>query len=242
MGTLPALDDKQLLYEALITLGVKLSDEVLEQEVYFIDLLLAKNEVVNLTAIRNKEDALILHTVDALTLLRIDTFKTSKGLKICDLGTGGGIPGIPLALAHAGSYTLVDSVGKKITAVNEFAHELGLHDVEGIHSRFEELPHRVSGFDVCVSRAVDKLSVVLEYMRPLLSAGGYAYILKASPDDTEYADADRVANLLGYTFMGCDEFELPYGYGQRSIFCYRVTTKSKIKLPRRNGEAKHKPL
>ena len=131
------------------------------------ELLLETNKVMNLTAITEPKDVATLHFLDSAALL---TLADLKGKTVVDVGTGAGFPGMPMKILEPSiQLTLLDSLGKRITFLQEVCDNLGLTDVQCVHARAEEFAaeHRQS-FDFAVSRAVANLSVLGELCLCLL--------------------------------------------------------------------------
>lgn len=198
------------------------------------------NEYMNLTRIKDMHEALILHIVDSLTLARDLPFEPERFL---DMGTGAGFPGIPFNILTGCEGVLLDSVGKKVDAVNAFINRLGLEGIHGVHDRLETyaLKER-NGFDIVFARAVGQLNTIIEYGTPFLEDEGYLVLAKANPTKEERAAGNKVAERCGLDLVGCDEFELPEGLGHRAVFLYEKVGEPKIKLPRAVGLAKKSPL
>jgi 16S rRNA (guanine527-N7)-methyltransferase len=121
--------------------------------------------------------------------------------KVADIGSGGGLPGIPLAAVLPNTeVTLFESVGKKVDFLRYVAGELQLENVRVVNSRIEEAAreeaHR-GAYDVCAVRALARLSVVAEYSLPLLRRGGYVVAMKAREDEDERAEGERASAMLG---------------------------------------------
>ena len=139
---------------------LELGDDAAPSLLRFGELLLEKNKVMNLTAITDPEDVVSLHFLDSAALL---TLADLKDKTVVDVGTGAGFPGMPLKILEPSiRMTLLDSLGKRITFLQEVCNELGLQNVQCVHARAEEFAaeHRQS-FDFAVSRAVaDRKSVV----------------------------------------------------------------------------------
>lgn len=238
---------KDQLSRLLPELGVQVSDSTLDLLIDDLLLMLEKNKVINLTSIRDPHDALVLHTLDSLAFLSpLDEYlgKSQKPIRLLDMGTGGGFPGIPLACSRDYDFVLLDSVGKKISACEEFVHKLGLENrVSCVHSRLEDYARTSYGlFDCVVARALSSLDVLLEYASPFLKQGGYLFCGKGNPCDDELHRSSLVETLCGFTRVSRETFELPENYGHREFLIYKKTDKSQIKLPRKNGDAKSKPL
>ncbi|MBP3885316.1 MAG: 16S rRNA (guanine(527)-N(7))-methyltransferase RsmG [Olsenella sp.] len=231
-----------------------------------------KNKYLNLTRIISLEDGVVRHILDSLLFLpslvrgaesRFKTLSCSnattnrelvinpsyfssqrvKNLRLLDIGTGAGFPGIPLAIYSGLDTLLLDSVGKKITAVKEFVDTLGLNTVCTSSMRAEELAKKnTADFDFVVARAVAELRVLIEYASPLLVTNGILVASKGNVSDAERTDANRAAEICGLTLLSQETYELPNDSGHREIFAYIKNCKAKIKLPRAVGAAKHKPL
>lgn len=209
-------------------------------------LMYQKNAFINLTSIRTMPDGLILHSLDSLLFAKvIDEYIALDSYALAlDMGTGGGFPGIPLAAVSNFNVELLDSVGKKVNACNEFVEEMGLKDrVHASHARLEEFVKETGrAFDIVTARALAKLDVLIEYAEPYVKRGGYLFFGKANPDAQEIRDAKIVAKICGFEIVSREIFELPDNFGHREIVVLQKISKSKVRLPRKNGEAKNNPL
>ena len=158
-----------ILRQGLETLGLPM--DAIPQLQQYAKLLLETNKVMNLTAITEPQDVAALHFLDSAALLTLADF---RGKSVVDVGTGAGFPGMPMKILEPSiQLTLLDSLGKRITFLQEVCNELGLQNVQCVHARAEEFAaeHRQS-FDFAVSRAVANLSVLCELCLPLVKAGG----------------------------------------------------------------------
>ena len=162
----------------LDALGFELPNELLDKLERYLDLVLKANETTNLTAIKHRELAWSRLIVDSLTPLPgmpdgDDREDGAPPLKLVDIGTGAGLPGIPLAIARPDvQVTLIDGTGKKIRFLESVVAELKLDNVTPLNARVEDVgqdPAHRATYDVAVSRAVGPLPVVLEYSLPLLA-------------------------------------------------------------------------
>lgn len=245
--TLAPLESEDLISHGVDTvqalcvdMDITVDAEALRTCVEHLLYVIQVNEVMNLTRITDFNEALVLHIFDSLSLLPHIPSSCSRAL---DMGTGAGFPGIPLASMTDCSWTLLDSVGKKIKAVQAFAAVLGLDSIEACHDRVESFAtaHKQQ-FDLAVARALAPLPVLLEYARPFLHTEGVLVVSKGHPSVEELGSSAAVAKILGYALDHVDEFELPGSLGHRTIMVYRVTRPSQVKLPRANGMARRKPL
>lgn len=198
------------------------------------------NQYMNLTRISDIHEALVLHIVDSLSLTRDLPIEPERFL---DMGTGAGFPGIPFAIYTGCEGVLLDSVGKKVNAVNAFITELGLDAVTAVHDRCESYASKhASEFDTVFARAVGQMNLIVEYATPFIEEDGYLVMAKANPSDEERRIADKTAELCGLELVGVDEFDLPCDLGHRTVFLYQKVSKPKVKLPRAVGLAKKQPL
>ena len=162
----------------------------------FLELFIAKNKVVNLSAIRDAEFVYEKHFIDSIVL---DTFLPLYG-RVLDLGSGGGFPGIPLKITNPHcEMILLDSIGKKVRAMQEFVETLGLQGIMAIQARAEDLGHEEmyhGEFDFVVSRATAYLPQLIEWSLPFLRKKGIMLLYKL-PSEEEIADGERVARHFG---------------------------------------------
>lgn len=231
------------IQELLSDYGLVCSDEQSRLLDKHLELVIEKNKVLNLTRITNVAEAVVLHVVDSLLLLCCEGVKLTEQSKFVDMGTGAGFPGIPLGIMTGAQGMLVDSVGKKVAAVQEFIETLGLENLIARHARVEDLAVDLCGSqDVVVARALARTNILVEYATPFLKKGGKLVVAKARPEEEEVAEADRAAKICGLRRVSRETFELPEGLGHREILVYEKIGSARIKLPRKAGTAKREPL
>ena len=204
-------------------------------------LLLEKNKVMNLTAITEPADVATLHFLDSAALLALADL---KGKTVVDVGTGAGFPGMPLKILEPSiRMTLLDSLGKRITFLQEVCDGLSLTDVQCVHARAEEFAaeHRQS-FDFAVSRAVANLSVLCELCLPLVKPGGYFLSMKSVESDEELNAAKKAIQTLGGRVERTADYQIPgTDVTHRVIFIKKVAETPK-KYPRPFAKIKKNPL
>src|SRR5579864_2014409 len=153
--------------------GATLSERQHELLSRYLDLMLAANSRMNLTRIADREAAEVHHVGDSLMLLR---FIPAGSLRLADVGSGGGVPGIPLAITRPDSSVwLIESTRKKASFLQEAIRELGLPNVRVSDQRAEDigqLPEMRESFDVVVARAVGTMDWLAEWCLPLVTKGG----------------------------------------------------------------------
>ncbi len=227
-------------------MNIKLFDEFNneEKELFekYMQLLLEWNEKINLTAITKKEDIILKHFIDSETILPF----IGDGSKVIDVGTGAGLPGIPMKILNNSlDITLMDSLNKRINFLNEVINELKLEKIEAIHSRAEELGRNEKyreKYDVAVSRAVANLSTLLEYMMPFVKIGGKCICMKGPNVQKELKRAEKAIKELGGELEKVYNFVLPNSDIERNIIIIRKKQKINFKYPRKAGTPGKEPL
>lgn len=221
--------------------GIALTEEQERMLLQDLHAVMEINKVMNLTRIVSEESGIVLHLEDSLTGLPY-VEAAPDGL-YGDLGTGGGFPGIPLAVITGRKTMLVDSVQKKVKSLEGVAADLGLGDTVSIYGgRIEDLALEKKGaFSVLTARALSVLPSLMELAAPLLKMHGRLVCYKAKPSDEELNDARDLQGLLGLEIVEDKGFFLSDG-SERRIIVFEKVSKPHIKLPRRVGMAQRNPL
>lgn len=193
---------KKILISGLESLNLSVAEDKVEQLLGFIKLLEKWNKAYNLTAIRDKEDMVRLHLLDSLAILPF-----IEGKRVIDIGTGAGLPGIPLAIYLSETeFTLLDSNAKKTRFVQQAILELKLKNVSVCHNRVEQY-HPDKKFDTVITRAFASLSDIVELTAHLLSKNGVLLAMKGqSPDVPKLESAITTlipVNVPGITAERC---------------------------------------
>jgi 16S rRNA (guanine527-N7)-methyltransferase len=186
----PPLAPPPELDARLAELGVTLPPVAVTQLGAFLALLLAMNEHVNLTAIKEPNEAWSRHVLDALTLAPL-LADLPAGARLLDVGSGGGVPGIPLALARPDLHvTLLDATEKKVAFLRAVVAQLGLTNVESVCGRAEDVDLGAT-FDVVMARAVAKLPTLLGWTAPFAKRGGRLLLIKGERAEIELKEAAK---------------------------------------------------
>ena len=195
-----------------------------------LELVLKENERSNLTRIVDWQQGQLLHIED------------SSG-RAADLGSGGGFPGIPLAIVSGRPIMLVDSVTKKTTALDRMIEELGLEgQVSTYTGRSEELALEMpESFAVITARALSSLPSLLELAVPLLSLGGQLICYKAAVEAEELEQAAGLEEKLGMKLVSMRTTQLSDNGTNRTILVYEKVGEPMVSLPRRPGMAQKRP-
>jgi len=228
--------------QGLANLKLELTEKQIEQFLKYYEMLIEKNKVMNLTAITEYDEVIEKHFLDSISLCQV--YDLSKSVKILDMGTGAGFPGVPLKIAFPEvEITLADSLNKRIKFLNEVVEELGLEKVTTIHARAEELArnkeHR-ENYDLVVSRAVANLSTLGEYCIPFVKMGGNFISYKSGEIDEELNAAKNAVKILGGQIKDVYKFDL-YDQKRSFVMIEKIKTTPKT-YPRKAGTPSKEPL
>lgn len=231
---------KKILQEWNITL----SDEQEWQFSTFYEMLVEKNKVMNLTAITEFDEVIEKHFLDSVSLGAVLGLK--KELKVLDMGTGAGFPGIPLKIIYPDlQITLADSLNKRVTFLNEVIEALKLNGIEAIHARAEELARNAAyreQYDLCVSRAVANLSTLSEYCLPFVALNGMFVPYKSGEIEEEVEAAKKAIFLLGGELKQVHQFSFGENDLHRSFVLIEKKKKTPKTYPRKAGTPAKQPL
>lgn len=202
------------------------------------------NEFVNLTAIRDPEEFTLKHFVDSAACFNLEEYQRAE--KVLDLGTGGGFPGVPLAiLSPDKEFVLVDSLAKRLKIIDELCEAIGIKNVTTVHGRAEDLAktkeHR-EVYDLCVSRAVANLATLSEYCLPFVKVGGYMAAYKGADAEEELAKASKAIKILGGKYERAEATPLDTAGDEHKILIIRKAVKTASKYPRKAGSPAKDPL
>ena len=224
--------------------GIPLTAEQIGQFSVYHEMLLDWNTRMNLTALTAPEDVAVKHIIDSLTAYDAARFDGARTL--IDVGTGAGLPGIPLAVyAPHLTVTLLDSLNKRVRFLTEVTAAMGLQNVRCIHARAEEAArtaeHRAA-YDIAVSRAVARLPVLLEYTLPFVRVGGTLLALKGRAYAEEQKEARRAAEVLGGGRITARPVHLPGLDDVRAILTVTKERQTPAAYPRGGGAPTRRPL
>lgn len=204
--------------------------------------VIEQNKITNLTRITDWDTAKVLHVEDSL--IGIPFVNEAPQGDYPDMGTGGGFPGLPVAIVTRRNTVLADSVGKKISALNKIISELSLNDiVSTFNGRIEDLAKvRAESFSAITARALSSLSSLLELASPLLINSGLLICYKSQNVNEELDHAKEICSKLGMEFVKAENFTLSDNKTQRSIIVFKKVSQPSVTLPRRVGLAQRKPF
>jgi 16S rRNA (guanine527-N7)-methyltransferase len=224
-------------------------DSVLAQFQRYRQELLDWNTRVNLTAITKPEEVLIKHFLDSLSLLLAlpsSLLHDETSLRLLDIGSGAGFPGLPLKIVHPSwRVVLLEATGKKVAFLQHLIDTLHLENVEAIHGRAEDLAHKReyrAAFDLVTARAVASLPTLLEYSAPFCRVGGTIILSKKGDFTHEFAHGIRAAQSLGTSLATDHLVTLPGLNDGRHLLVWKQHKLCPPQYPRSGSAIAKKPL
>lgn len=232
-------------------MGIEISNEEAEKFISYKDILLEWNKKMNLTAITEDREIIVKHFLDSLSCIQdkylpIQLKNSQDRVRLIDVGTGAGFPGIPLKIVLPNiELTLLDSLKKRIGFLQELSKELRLDGVEFIHGRAEDLGKNKNyreKYDYAVSRAVASLNVLVEYCMPFVKVGGYFICQKGPNLEEEIREAERAIKLLGGEIVDQIKADIPFSDRDHNILLIKKIKQSPSKYPRKAGRPTKDPI
>lgn len=200
------------LKSGLAKFNISLDQAVLRRQVEFLDEMIRWSARINLTAIRDSDEGVEKHLIDSLILL-----SHCRGGSLLDIGTGAGLPSIPLALADPLLRIVsVESVGKKINFQKHIRRMFGLSNLTPVNCRVEDLP-RDSSFPVITARAFAPIDKILMLVQPLLSSEGELLLLRGAMDEVPFSTTAEAMKRYGFCIKEQHSYLLPFSGAQRQI-------------------------
>lgn len=236
--------NKEQFISLLEEKGISLSSQQLSQFDTYYKLLVEWNEKMNLTAITDEEEVYLKHFYDSITAsFYVDL---NQELSLCDVGAGAGFPSIPLKICFPNlKVTIVDSLNKRITFLQNLANELDLKNVHFVHDRAETFGKNADyreKFDLVTARAVARLSVLSELCLPLVKEGGTFVPMKAAAASEELEKGKKALQILGGKLEKVHSFSLPLEESERNILIINKIKSTPKKYPRKPGTPNKQPL
>ena len=215
------------------------------QEIFarYYKLLVEANRELNLTRITEPKEAMIKHFLDSLEML---AWHPQPRGKMLDVGSGAGLPGIPLKIARPALDTnLLDSSKKKVRFLEDTVSKLGLSGISCWHGRAEDLAKQSKwrdSFDFVVSRALAGLNILLELCLPFVMPGGVFVAYKGPTWEIELNEAGPVLQQLNGSLLETRQYDLPYNLGTRTLLIFQKEGLTPVGFPRRGGIPHKRPL
>lgn len=234
-----------MTHAELAAAGIEVTDPGHARLERFVCCLHEENQRLNLTGARTPAEIWRGHVCDSVALL--PWLRSAGARRLLDLGSGGGLPGIPLACAcDELQVTVLDATRKKVDAVRRMAEAVGLRSVQAIWGRGEALAHdpvHRERYDVVTARAVAALPVLIEYVAGFIRVGGHAWLYKSAAaargEGTHAASSARSCNLVAVEGV---TYRVPGDSEPRVLMGYRKAAPLPDNLPRASGRARKQPL
>ena len=223
--------------------GIEITEKKAENLNKYGNLLLEWNEKINLTAITEPEEVLYKHFYDCILFFK--NVDVPQNAKIIDVGTGAGFPGLVLKIVREDlEVTLLDSLNKRITFLNDVIEKLGLEKTTAVHSRAEDggrNPLYREKFDISCARAVAAMPVLLEYCAPFVKVGGKFVSMKGPGAEEEVALCKNAMKQLGVQqpTIICETLT---GNETRTFVSFKKISQTPPKYPRNSGKIAKQPL
>ncbi len=235
------MDELRKIFEKF---GMDFDDEKRNKYISYMDTILEKNKSVNLTAITQRDEFIGKHYADSLLCAGAEEF--IKAENVIDVGTGGGFPGIPLAIAFPEKeFVLLDSLNKRIKIVKEAAEAAGIDNVSAVHGRAEDFARKKEmreSFDICVSRAVANMSTLCEYCLPFVKVGGCFIAYKGPDCEDEIKEAERAVYLMGGETERTETPDMQSGGAKHTLIFISKVRNTMSKYPRKAGIPSKEPI
>ena len=236
--------NKSIIIDFIGKIGIRLSEEQVDQFLNYYCILIEKNKVMNLTAITDYQEVVLKHFTDSLSVVKIYDMENCSSL--IDVGTGAGFPGIPLKIVFPHlNVVLLDSLKKRINFLNDIVDALSLNNVVALHARAEDAARDSAyreQFELCVSRAVANLSSLSEYCLPFVREGGSFVSYKSTNIDIELKNAEKAIDFMGGKIKKKEVFFLPQSDIGRTLILIEKIKKTPLKYPRKAGLPSKEPL
>ncbi len=207
----------------------------------FAEMLINYNKICNITSVSDEKGIFYKHFLDSV----VGENLFSRGASIVEIGSGGGFPSLPLKFLRDDlSFTLIESTGKKCTFLKSVVDNFGLKSVKVENIRAEDGARDKNmreKFDFACARAVARLNTLCEYCLPFVAVGGKFIAYKGDSGD-EVKEAEKAIKTLGGEVENIIEYELPYGYGKRSLIVIKKIKNTPSAYPRGLGKERKNPL
>lgn len=230
------------LQDALEKLNINRKVDYDKFEKYMVGIL-EWNEKVNLTNITDHDEFIEKHYVDSIVIANKEELLNAD--KIIDVGTGGGFPGIPLAILFPEKeFVLLDSLSKRLKIIDQLTLEIGINNVTTIHGRAEELAKKEElreQFDICLSRAVANQASLSELCIPFVKKGGTFIAYKGPGLDEELENAKKAIEILGGRVSKIEDANINDTLEHKLLFIDKINNTPK-KYPRKPGEPVRNPI
>ncbi|GKU25823.1 16S rRNA (guanine(527)-N(7))-methyltransferase RsmG [Clostridium folliculivorans] len=233
-----------ILEKACTSVGVEFNEDKYEKFMIYMSLLKEWNEKINLTAITEDDQIVKKHFVDSIKAFNSPLFKSASSL--IDVGTGAGFPGIPIAIIREElNVTLLDSLNKRVSFLNEVIQQLHLDNVKTIHSRAEDGARNKDlreKFDIATSRAVANMCVLSEFCIPYVRVNGHFIALKGPSIEDELDESRNAVATLGGKLVEVIQVNIEETDLKHNLVVVKKIKETPKTYPRKAGSISKKPI
>mgnify|MGYP001578908699 CR=1 FL=1 len=238
------MDFYSLMKTAADEVNIEFNEDIYNKFIKYMRLVQEWNEKINLTAIIEDEEFIKKHFIDCIKAFKSDELKNAK--TVIDVGTGAGFPGLPIAILREDiQVTLLDSLNKRINFLNIVIRELGLKNVNTIHSRAEDGARNKElreKFDIATSRAVANMAVLSEFCLPYVKVSGYFVALKGPAIEEELESSKKALEVLGGNLLRVDKTLIEDTDLNHNIVIVKKIKSCPKTYPRKAGTVTKKPI
>ena len=233
---------KKLLFDGALKLNIDLGETKISQFMTYMEMLIEKNKLLNLTAITEPKEIITKHFLDSLTAEKF----IPQGANVIDVGCGAGFPGLPLKIARDDiSLTLLDSLAKRLAFIEGVLNKAGVQNAKCVHARAEDGARDKAyreKYDVALSRAVANMAVLCEYCLPYVKVGGLFLALKGPAAQEEIENAINAIKTLGGEVVEISETAVPFTDLLHKIVVIKKVRPCPKQYPRKAGTPSKKPI
>ncbi|MDD5014945.1 MAG: 16S rRNA (guanine(527)-N(7))-methyltransferase RsmG [Atribacterota bacterium] len=240
-------EDENILINNAQKMGINLHKEQIKKFSRYLELLIQWNQKINLTSLKMPQEIIIKHFLDSISCIKvINKYINIEGIRIIDVGTGAGFPGIPIKIICPSiSLSLLEARKKKTKFLEKIIEEIYFQQIEILDGRaeaFGECPNYREKYDIALSRAVAPLNTLSEYCLPLVRVGGLFVAQKGRSYNEEIDKALKTVQFLGGELIGVENVRIPFINQERYLLVSKKIKGTPLRYPRKEGLPQKRPL
>lgn len=240
-------EDENILIDGAQRLGINLHKEQIEKFSRYLELLHQWNRKMNLTSLKAPREIIIKHFLDSISCIKIiNRHIDTKEISVIDVGAGAGFPGVPIKIVCPSvKLSLLEARKKKTIFLKKVSEEMNFQKVKILNGRAEifgkGVDHR-ERYDIAISRAVARLSIISEYCLPLVRVGGLFVAQKGRSYKEETDKALKAVRFLGGELIGVENVRIPFLNQERYLLIIKKIKDTPSEYPRKEGLPQKRPL